>query len=198
MTTYPNIDSFFYAGVTALSDDYYTTNNEHCDICQEADAPSAAANSSTSSASVVKIKSCAHIYHKHCLQTWIMSTRSKLRDATCPMCRALLVTAPQPSQEIDRLANELRERHRVLAALLNDLLPTTVDEAYEYAQEVVALAATVDERMGVNVVSESVSGMSAYVDEYEALQAAEQAGVKAWMQRTWRELQRLCRGKLAG
>jgi hypothetical protein len=198
MTPYTNLDSFFYAGVSTLSNDHYTTNNKQCDICQEADAPPTAANSSTPSASIVKIKSCAHIYHKHCLQTWIMSRRSKLRDATCPMCRAPLVTAPQPSQEIDRLASELRERHQLLATLLNDLLPTTVDEAYEYAQEVVALAATVDERMGVNVVSESVSGMSAYVDEYETLQAAGQTGLKAWMRKTWRELQRLCRGKLAG
>jgi hypothetical protein len=111
------------------------------------------------------------------------------------MCHALLVTAPQPSQEIDRLANQLRERHQVLVALLNDLLPTTVDKAYEYAQEVVALAATVDEHMGVNVLPESVSGMAVYMNGYEALRAADWTGVKVWIQRTWRELQRLYRMK---
>jgi hypothetical protein len=107
------------------------------------------------------------------------------------MCRALLVTAPQPSQHLDSLTNELRERHAVLAALLNDLLPTTVDEAYVYAKQVIALAATIDQRMGVNVVSESVSGMVAYVDKYEALQVAERKGVGAWLQRMWHKLQRV-------
>jgi hypothetical protein len=114
-----------------------------------------------------------------------------MRNATCPMCRALLVTAPQPSQDLDHLTNELRERHTVLVALLNDLLPTTVDEAYVYAKQVIALAATIDQRMGVNVVSESVSGMVAYVDEYEALQAAERKGVGARLQRMWCKLQRV-------
>jgi hypothetical protein len=193
MATYIDIDSFFCVGVTVLDVDYYIIHNERCDICQEGEihAPLIVSESSISSTPIIKINSCGHIFHKSCLQTWLISTRSKLRDATCPMCRGLLVTAPHPSLEIDRLANEMRESHRVLIELLNGLLPTTVDEAYESAQQVVALAATVDERMGVTALSESVSGMVAYVVEYEALQAARSNSVGTWVRRMWQKLPRL-------
>jgi hypothetical protein len=194
MATYTDIDSFFCMGVAVLNDNYYILHNERCDICQEEndDVPLTASGSSIASTPIIKINSCGHIFHKPCLQTWLISTRSKLHDATCPMCRALLVTAPHPSLEIDHLANELRESHRLLIELLNSLLPITVDEAYEYAKQLVALAATLDERMGVTTLSESVAGMVAYIDEYEALQAARSnaGGVGAWMRRMWQKLPR--------
>jgi hypothetical protein len=196
MAIYTDIDSFFSVGSTVLGDNYYTTHNKSCGICQEqeVDVPPTALGNSISSSSVIKVNSCEHIFHKICLQTWLISTRSNRCDATCPMCRALLVAAPHSSLEIDRLANEMRESHQVLVGLLNDLLSTTVDEAYEYAQHVVTLAATVDERMGVTTMSESISGLTAYIDEYEALQVAQPNGVGAWMWRVWQRLSRLGRG----
>jgi hypothetical protein len=196
MAIYTDIDSFFCVGVAVLEDGYYIAHKEHCNICQEqeVDTPATALGSSISSTPVIKINACEHIFHKPCLQTWLIFARSNFRDATCPMCRARLVAAPHSSLEIDRLANEMRESHQVLVGLLNDLLPTIVDEAYEYAQHVVTLAATVDERMGVTTMSESISGLTAYIVEYEALQIAQPNGVGAWMWRVWQRLPRLGRG----
>jgi hypothetical protein len=71
-----------------LLDDHFHTTGTECDICKSAEPPSPAQEV------VVVLTVCNHIFHEHCLRTWLTTQLNDTvhpRNATCPMCRHVLV-----------------------------------------------------------------------------------------------------------
>jgi hypothetical protein len=100
--SYADVDSFFHEGVTLLADDYFHFHGAHCGICHEAESATDHLNTSMISigerkpkipdqATAIQINVCSHVFHKSCLRTWIVSTRTALRSGTCPLCRTNIV-----------------------------------------------------------------------------------------------------------
>jgi hypothetical protein len=60
------VANFFSSGVETLPNDHFITTNDDC----------------------------SHIFHHECLSIWFVSCLDRDNNGTCPICRALLITAP--------------------------------------------------------------------------------------------------------
>lgn len=112
--------------------------NEDCVICLEALYPDA-----SEAYNVVKVRRCAHVFHKSCLESWI-ENRDHADDVVpkCPFCRKELFQFQPPSIEelTAALAYSLLERCNTPEELL-DLLRATPELDREAADDLHALDA---------------------------------------------------------
>lgn len=131
MTTTPTVETYLSNGVEYLSNDYYTANNERCDICMEAeqasplDLATASARDVEASRAVIKTRACSHVFHKLCLQRWLSSQVRTGNDGSCPKCRHVLVEAHRTTDGpaiVDRDDNA-RIRREIASDMVSALDP---------------------------------------------------------------------------
>jgi hypothetical protein len=108
--------------VSQLEDDHFETHNTECDIYKSAETPDS--NTSESSASIVQLRVCRHIFHEVYIRTWL-ATGSR----TCPMCRTMLVelTVVKARANIEARLNQLREANRELLEAQEEVSRTGED-----------------------------------------------------------------------
>jgi hypothetical protein len=173
MPEYTDIHTFCHEGLTALPDDYYTAHNTNCDICQETGTESCEPGGcAICSASVVRITNCHHIYHKGCLIVWIIRSLSDHGLATCPLCRATLVTRPQEVRLYTHENSTYEHiRQRLPQALLDEIEELnsrhrTDAEQYQLARKVIELAVIMI-HLRMDVDRDVIHSMVEYILEYE-------------------------------
>ena len=171
MTTYTDIDSFFHGGVIRFPNDYYLAHNTECNICQDAEITNATemtTNVLVPSTTIVKVETCSHIFHKVCLHEWLISARSSKHEATCPMCRAVLLTNPESETSLDSPDEQLRQSLQARVDRLNEQTPQSAAERYEHAQEFITIVAAMHSSLGLDVHADILVGLIAFMDAYEA------------------------------
>ncbi|KAF2002125.1 hypothetical protein P154DRAFT_533374 [Amniculicola lignicola CBS 123094] len=144
------MEAFLRLGLETLRDDYFEATSTCCPICRETSIAPLTTDRTrrareTPDARVIKIKQCNHVYHRHCLVTWLETLGTSL-DGTCPMDRQILYNASTPT-----IANGSSGRNdmRNLTAWL-----TRISDRYHQYPEGSAQRALADQelaRHGVNM-----------------------------------------------
>ncbi|KAF2828122.1 hypothetical protein CC86DRAFT_204550 [Ophiobolus disseminans] len=167
MTEFEDVSTFFHRGIANLGDNHYTTNDTVCNICQEGDMT----GDESSSAPVVQIRRCLHMFHKVCLAEWAVCSFRDSGSATCPMCRAVLVREPNLNNRENSNAPTRQElqvflRERLARTIAHT--PQTLVEEYEQAKEIIRIAVATRRHLDLYINPVRLRTAMIFVEDYEA------------------------------